>query len=73
MIQRYNGVPASIIAKNLNKCVATINRYINRWNEFGITLIADHRGGNIPSSLTGEMVEDIRKIVTNKSLPTLWL
>jgi transposase len=67
VIQRYNGVPTKTIAENLDKSLATIVNYINNWNEKGIACIADNRGGNIPSSLTDAMVEDIREIVTTKS------
>lgn len=67
VIQRYNGVPTSTIAQNLDKSVATIGNYIKNWNKQGIACIADHRGGNIPSSLTDEMVDDIREVVTTKS------
>lgn len=67
VIQRYNGVHTNTIAKNLGKCVATIVNYINNWNEEGIACIADQRGGNIPSALTDDMVENLREIVTRKS------
>jgi len=67
VIQRYNGVPTSTIAKNLSKCNATITNYINSWNMQGIACIADNRGGNVPSALTEDMVEDIRDVVKNKS------
>jgi len=67
VIQRYNGVPTKTIAENLDKCLATIVNYINNWNENGIACIADHRGGNIPSSLTDDMVTGIREVVTTKS------
>jgi transposase len=67
VIQRYNGVHTNTIAENLDKCVATIVNYINNWNKQGIACIADQRGGNIPSALTDDMVENIREVVTNKS------
>ncbi|MCX7748966.1 MAG: winged helix-turn-helix domain-containing protein [Clostridia bacterium] len=67
VIMRYNGVHPQIIADTLCKSRATIVSYLNDWNSKGIACIADHRGGNIPSSLDDNMIEDIRNIVTNKS------
>ena len=67
VIQRYNGISTNDIAKNLNKSLVTITSYINRWNTKGIAGIVDKRGGNIPSALTDDMLENIREIVTSKS------
>lgn len=67
VIMRYKGVHPQIIADTLSKCRATVISYINDWNTKGIASIADHRGGNNPSQLTDEMVENIRDTVANKS------
>jgi transposase len=67
VIMRCNGVHPQIIADTLSKSRATVISYINQWNNKGIASIADHRGDNIPSSLTDDMVEVVRDAVTNKS------
>lgn len=67
VIMRYKGVHPQIIADTLSKCRATVVSYINDWNNNGVACIADHRGNNIPKSLTDDMVEDIRNIVTTRS------
>lgn len=67
VIQRYNGVPTDTIAKNINKSNSTIAHYINNWNMQGIACISDNRGGNIPSTLTDDMVEALRDVVKNKN------
>lgn len=67
VIMRYNEVHPQVIADTLSKSRATVVSYINDWNESGIACIADHRGNNVPSSLTECIVEDIRDVVTNKS------
>lgn len=67
VIMRHKGVHTQVIADTLSKCNATIVSYINSWNNNGIACIADFRGGNIESTVTDEMVEDILDVVTNKS------
>lgn len=66
VVMRYNGVHPQVIADTLSKSRATVISYINEWNNYGIASIADHRGNNIPSSLTDEMVEFVRDAVANK-------
>lgn len=66
ILMRYKGIHTNDIIKTLNRCRATITDYINRWNDDPLSII-DNRGGNIASTLTDEMLEDIRDIVVNKS------
>ncbi|OCL26846.1 hypothetical protein U472_04950 [Orenia metallireducens] len=65
VIMRYNGVDTTVIMNTLGKSRSTITRYINQWNDSPLNII-DQRGGNIPSELTVEIVEDIKYIVVNK-------
>lgn len=67
IIMRYQGIETKVIAKTLSKSYATIINYLNKWNNHGILVLTDNRGNNVPSSLTDEMVEDIRDVVENKS------
>lgn len=66
IIMRLEDIHTSKIAKTLGKCVATITNYINRWNEFGIESIYDHRGGS-EGTTTEAMVKDIYDIVVNNA------
>lgn len=63
---RFKGISTSDIMKTLNKSRPTITDYINRWNDNPLSII-DNRGGNIASSLTDDILEDIKEIVINKS------
>jgi transposase len=65
VIMRYNGVDTTTIMNTLGKSRPTITRYINQWNDSPLNII-DQRGGNIPSELTVEIVNDIKDIVVNK-------
>jgi transposase len=65
VIMRHNGCDNKIIINTLGKSHATITSYINKWNTLGPEALIDQRGDNVPSSLTDEMVNDIRNIVTN--------
>ena len=65
VIMRHNGYDNEIIMNTLGKSHATITSYINKWNASGPEALLDQRGNNVPSSLTDEMVDDIRNVVTN--------
>jgi len=65
VIMSYNGLHTNDIMKALGKSRPAITRYINSWNESPKNII-DQRGGNIPSDLTDEIVDNIKDIVTTK-------
>lgn len=67
IIMRYKGISTTIIMKTLNKSRATITSYINDWNTDPISCVIDNRGGNIPSKLTDEIVEDIKYVIKYKA------
>ncbi|KXG73601.1 helix-turn-helix domain-containing protein [Thermotalea metallivorans] len=66
VIMRYSGISTNEIMKVLGVSRPTVTKYINEWNANPAKSIVDHRGGNIPSKLTDEMVEDIRYVLIHK-------
>lgn len=67
VIMRFQGISTDEIMSVLGKSRATITSYINSWNENPVSSVKDHRGGNIPSQLTDEIIQDIKDIVMHKS------
>lgn len=66
VIMRYQGIHPDDIMKTLGKSRPTILAYIHGWNETPFNL-KDHRGNNVPSKLTDEIVDDITDLVINKT------
>jgi transposase len=63
---RYQGISTPVIAKSIGKCSVIIISYIRDWNSKGVASIKYNRGGNIPSKLTDDIINDIKYIVANK-------
>jgi transposase len=61
----YKGFNTSDIMKALSKSRPTIVSYISCWNEDPRTIM-DNRGGNIPSKITLEMIDNIKYVLMNK-------
>lgn len=61
IILSCKGFDTTAIIKILNKSRPTVVSYINSWNEDPVSCVIDNHGGNIPSQLTDEIIEDIKE------------
>jgi transposase len=66
IIMRFNGISTTDIMKTLGVSRPTVTKYINDWNSNPEESITDYRGGNVPSKLTDEIVDDIKYILLHK-------
>jgi transposase len=66
VIMRYQGIHTAEIAKIINRSIASVTIYINKWNTEGIDSLIDNWGGST-STFTDEMFDDLRDTVINKS------
>lgn len=64
IIMRYQGFSTTEIIKTIGKCRPAITKYIKKWNESPLNLI-DHRGNNVQSQITEDIIEDIKDIIVN--------
>lgn len=67
VIMRYKDIDTEIIMRTIGKSRPTVTAYINNWNEQSVDGTKDHRGGNIPSKLTEELIADIKDVISTKS------
>lgn len=65
VIMRYQGMNTNDIIKFIGKSRATVTNYINNWNQKGMESTIDNRGNNLVSSLTDDIISDIKKLVKN--------
>lgn len=67
VIMRFKDIDTEIIMRTLGKSRPTVTSYINSWNEHSVDSTKDNRGGNIPSKLTDEIIDDIKNVISTKS------
>ncbi len=66
VIMRYQGIHTSGIAEIINRSIASVTIYINKWNKEGVNSLIDNWGGTT-SSFTDEMISDLKDTVLNKN------
>lgn len=65
IMMRWQGMTTTEIMKALGKSRPIVIKYIMQWNESPKSII-DNRGGNVPSRLTDEILDDITDILKHK-------
>lgn len=67
IIMRYNGYSNTEITEVSGLSSVSILKHIKNWNSIGIKSIEEHRGGQKPTKLSPDIVDDLLYVALHKS------